>query len=60
MKDKLSHQERLKKMRKTLEENQHILESEFPDNVTHIGSPDLTKKEEKDIDEDFEDKSDEE
>ncbi|MCW8125056.1 hypothetical protein [Microbulbifer halophilus] len=60
MKVKKSHQERLKKMKKTLEENQHILDSEFPDNVTHVGSPDLTKKEDKDIDEDFEDKSDEE
>lgn len=59
MKDKISHQERLKKMRKTLEENKHILDSEFPDDVTHTGSPDHINKEQEEMDGDIEDEPDE-
>ena len=46
-----SYQDRLKKMKKRLEENQEDFLREFPDDVTHIGDPDLLKKEEHEIEE---------
>lgn len=61
MKDKSSYQERLKKMKQSVDENKRILESDFPDDVTHMGSPDLVKKSaEGDFDEEFDGDSDEE
>ncbi len=36
-----SYAERLKRMKKSIEKNKEILDDQFPDEVTTIGSPDL-------------------
>ena len=48
-KDK-SYQDRLKKMKESIDKNQDILDSDFPDEVTFSGNPELLDKEEDEID----------
>lgn len=59
MKDKGSYQERLKKMKRSIEKNKGLLESEFPEDVTRSGSPDLIRKQDNEIDSDTGEDSDE-
>lgn len=47
-----SYQERLKRMKESVENNKDILESDFPDDVTVSGSPDNLKKTDDEIDDD--------
>lgn len=50
-----SYQERLKRMKKSIDANKETLEAEFPDDVTIIGNPDLVRKSEEEL-EDAEEK----
>lgn len=59
MKKDISYQERLKKMKESIKENVDILKSNFPDDVTHSGSPDIVRKHDHEIDKDEDGKSDE-
>lgn len=59
MKDKGSYQERLKKMKRSIEKNKDLLESEFPEDVTRSGSPDLIRKQDNEIDSDTGEDADE-
>ena len=59
MKDNSSYQERLKKMKRSIEKNKDLLESEFPEDVVQSGSPDLIRKEDNEIDNDAGEDSDE-
>jgi len=47
-----SYQERLKRMKDSIEKNKDILESDFPDDVTIVGNPDLLEKSDEEIDKD--------
>lgn len=47
-----SYQSRLKKMKESIDENKNILDSDFPDDVTVSGSPDLLDKKDDEIDQD--------
>ena len=47
-----SYQERLKRMKERVAKDKKVLDSEFPDDVTTIGSPDLLKKTDSEIDDD--------
>ena len=44
-----SYQDRLKKMKESIDKNKDILDSEFPDDVTVSGSPELLDKEDGEI-----------
>lgn len=55
-KSETSFQDRLKKMKTSIDKNKDILESDFPDDVTYSGSPELPHKEEDEIDITEEDK----
>lgn len=51
MKDKKqkSYQDRQKRMKDSIEKNKEILDSDFPDDVTTIGNPDLLEKSDDEI-----------
>jgi hypothetical protein len=51
MSNKDSYENRLKKMKKSIQDNKEILEEEFPDDVSYSGNPDLLKKEDDEIEE---------
>lgn len=46
-----NYQDRLKRMKDCVEKNKDILDSDFPDDVTIIGNPDLLEKSENEIEE---------
>ncbi len=50
MTDNDSYQNRLKKMKKSIDQNKDVLNENFPDNITYSGDPELIKKDEDDID----------
>lgn len=49
-----SYQDRLKKMKDRIKRDKGILDSDFPDDVTFIGDPDLLKKADDEIDDQLE------
>lgn len=47
---KKDYNERFKRMKEAIERNSDILNSDFPDDVTSSGDPELLKKSDKEID----------
>ena len=45
-----SYQDRLKKMKESINKNKDILDSDFPDDVTTSGNPELLDKDDSEID----------
>ncbi len=51
-KKKDNYQNRLRQMKESIDNNKGILTSDFPDDVTIIGNPDLLKKSDDEIESD--------
>lgn len=49
MSTKKDYTERFKKMKSSIEDNKHILVTEFPDDVEITGNPELLKKTDSEI-----------